>query len=214
MDQIFDVLSSRRGFLLATLFALWAVFFYTKFEKLYRVHLKDFLAPDVNKMARYPVASRYDAVNIEDRFWRYYFTGIFLMPLKMTLFFGLASIAQVWSFGMMKIFGVTFQNSQDFHNARFTFWLRLVIVPISWLLYLVSGFSPYKVTKHSIYDYLPDYAPVQDTRVAPIVLSNHSSFLEILAHWQENISFLAKVSNSDVPFLGTQVLTRQMVYIM
>lgn len=53
----------------AVTFLWWAVYFYGKFDKLYRVHLKDFLAPDVNKMAKYPVAARYDAVNIEGKFW-------------------------------------------------------------------------------------------------------------------------------------------------
>jgi hypothetical protein len=45
------------------------------------------------------------------------------------------------------------------------------------------------------------------------VLSNHCSFFEIFAHWTEKISFLAKASTSDTPFLGIHVLSKQMVYL-
>lgn len=141
-------------------FVLWAVFFYVKFDRLYRVHLKDFLAPDVNKMARYPVAARYDAVNIEGRFWRYYFSGVFLVPVRFGVFVLAASIGSVWTWTLMKIFGLTYENSQEFHNPYFTFLVRLVITPLAWLQFVNSGFKPYTKIRHSIYDYLPDYQPV------------------------------------------------------
>lgn len=194
-------------------FVWWALFFYKKFNRLYTVHLKDFFAPDVNKMAKYPVAARYDAVNIENKFWRYYFSGIFLVPLRFGIFALVATIGSLWTWSLMKIFGLNYQNSQDFHNPYFNFLVRLVVTPLAWLEFVNAGFKPYTKIKHSIYDYLPDYQPTQDTRLAPIVLSNHCSFLEIFAHWQENISFLAKSSTSDIPFLGTLVLSKQMVYI-
>lgn len=191
----------------------WAVAFYRKFDRLYSVHLKDFLAPDVNKMARYPVAARYDAVNIEGKFWRYYFSGVFLVPLRFGMFVIFTCIGQVWVWSLMKVFGVTYANSSDYYNPVFSFLVRMVILPMNKIFVFICGFSSYHIKKHSIYDYLPNYEPSQDTKIAPIVLSNHCSFFEIIAHWQENISFLAKSSTSDVPFLGTQVLTKQMVYL-
>lgn len=184
-------------------FVWWVVFFYKKFDKLFHVHLKDFLAPDVNKMARYPVAARYDAVNIEGKFWKHYLIGIFLVPFRFGVFAFVAVLGYIWTWTLMKIFGLTYQNSQDFFNPYFTFLTRLVITPLAWLQFVNAGFKPYRIKKTSIYDYLPDYQPLQDTKIAPIVLSNHCSWLEIFAHWQENISFLAKSSTSDTPFVGT-----------
>lgn len=113
----------------ALVFLSWAVFFYVKFNKLYHVHLKEFLAPDVNKMAKYPVAARYDAVNIEGKFWRYYLIGIFLAPLRFSIMVILALFMSFWAKFLMKVFGVTYKNSQDFHNPYFIFLDNLICAP-------------------------------------------------------------------------------------
>ena len=71
MDQINGFVKLSLKVMGLGLIVFWVIYFYKKFERLYTVHLKDFLAPDVNKMAKYPVAARYDAVNIEGKFWKY-----------------------------------------------------------------------------------------------------------------------------------------------
>jgi hypothetical protein len=48
-------------------------------------------------MAKYPVAARYDAVNLEGNFWKYYLTGVFLAPVKVLLFFSISFISYVWA---------------------------------------------------------------------------------------------------------------------
>jgi 1-acyl-sn-glycerol-3-phosphate acyltransferase len=66
----------------------------------------------------------------------------------------------------------------------------------------VFGFGIVKKRKFSILDFLSDYEPLQDTTIAPIIVSNHTSFLDVFYYWMENTSFLAKASVSDIPLLG------------
>lgn len=82
------------------------------------------------------------------------------MPLRFGIFAVAATFGAIWSWTLMKIFGLNYKNSQDFHNPYFTFLLRLVITPLAWVEFVNAGFKPYTKIKHSIYDYLPNYQPV------------------------------------------------------
>jgi 1-acyl-sn-glycerol-3-phosphate acyltransferase len=77
----------------------------------------------------------------------------------------------------------------------------------------VIGFNNYNKIKHSVYDYLPDYQPLQNTDKAAAVVSNHASFFEIFLYWQEHTSFLAKSACCDIPFLGVMPLSKQCVFL-
>lgn len=64
-----------------------------------------------------------------------------------------------------------------------------------------------------ITDYFTDYAPVQDVRVAPLVVSNHVSFLDMFFYLQKNVSFLSKMDVAKVPILGLHSITRQCIFL-
>ena len=97
--------------LLIILFTLWAVYFYQKMNTLFTVHLKYFFEPNVNLMAKYPVAARYDAINIKEKFWSIYLLGLFIAPLRVLGFILVMSSGQVWTLILMKIYGVNYKNS-------------------------------------------------------------------------------------------------------
>lgn len=84
------------------------------------------------------------------------------------------------------------------------------ILPIFFFLF---GFGFPKKKMHSIYDFLADYKPTQDTTIAPIIVSNHASFLDVFYYWMENTAFLAKANVSDLPLMGRQCMARQSIFI-
>ena len=71
---------------------------------------------------------------------------------------------------------------------------------------MILGLGMPKKRMYSIYDFLPNYKPVQKLHEldeqAPIIISNHSSFFDVFYYWKEKTSFVSKASVSDYPILG------------
>jgi 1-acyl-sn-glycerol-3-phosphate acyltransferase len=76
------------------------------------------------------------------------------------------------------------------------------------VFFFVLGFGNPKKKLYSIYDFLADYSPTQDTTTAPIIVSNHSSFLDVFYYWMDNTSFFAKSFVSKLPLMGRQCTAR------
>jgi 1-acyl-sn-glycerol-3-phosphate acyltransferase len=204
-------------FLLSCLavFLVWAVWFYKKLSSIFDVHLRYLFEPDVNLMAKYPVGSRYDAVELKDKFWTCYLFGVFFAPIRLLAVITCCSIYQVNVWAMMKIFGVTKHNCEDFQNPLYVNLLLIVEYIFMVTNQLAQGFNCYPLSKkkHSIYDYIPDYEPQQDISTAAVTVSNHSVFFEIFFYWMEKTSFFSKASMLDVPFLGLMPLSKLCVFI-
>lgn len=89
-----------------------------------------------------------------------------------------------------------------------------MIIPLK-LFFWGLGFPKKKIV--SIYDFLGDYEPVQEfderKEQAPIILSNHSSFMDVWYYWMENTSFVSKASNCDYPIIGVLPIAKQSVFL-
>lgn len=125
------------------LFLAWAVYFYTKLDKAFSVHLKYFFELDVNLMADYSVASRYDAIELKYQFWKLYFFGVFMAPLRFLVFAAITTSLQVNAWFWMKIYGINYHNCQTVQNETFTnilhIWERFALQ----ILLPAIGFSRY-----------------------------------------------------------------------
>lgn len=67
--------------------------------------------------------------------------------------------------------------------------------------------------KLKIKDVFADYEPIQNTKVAPIVVSNHSSWADMFYYLSKNVSFLSKKSVAFTPLIGWHSITRQCIFI-
>jgi 1-acyl-sn-glycerol-3-phosphate acyltransferase len=81
------------------------------------------------------------------------------------------------------------------------------------ILFFFLGFSPLEHHIYSIYDFIADYKPEQNLDVAPVVASNHVSFLDIFYFYRRNMSFLAKKAISQSPLFGPFSIARQCIFV-
>lgn len=75
------------------------------------------------------------------------------------------------------------------------------------------GITWIKRTKLRIKDVIGDYKPVQDTSVAPIVVSNHTSMLDNFYFLAKNVSFLSKDAVARTPYIGMHAIARQSLFL-
>ena len=75
------------------------------------------------------------------------------------------------------------------------------------------GFMWMKSTKLQIRDVFADYEPVQDTTIAPMVVSNHVSFADMFFFLSKNVSFLSKEAVAHIPLIGWHCTARQSIYL-
>ena len=108
---------------------------------------------------------------------------------------------------------MTYHNAEKVYSPLYTRVSLIVFRGILPIFFFLFGFGYIKKKTFSIYDFLPDYKPTQDTTNAPVIVSNHSSFLDVFYYWMENTAFLAKANVSDLPLLGRQCMARQSIFI-
>lgn len=75
------------------------------------------------------------------------------------------------------------------------------------------GFTSFKTVKMSINDVFADYVPLQDTRVAPIVVSNHVSWADMFFYLAYKVSFLSKEDVAHTFLIGWHAITRQSIFL-
>lgn len=67
--------------------------------------------------------------------------------------------------------------------------------------------------KHSIYDFLADYKPIQENQRPGIFISNHGTWLDMLYLMTEKCSFLSKALLGKSLLLGNFAIARQSLFI-
>jgi 1-acyl-sn-glycerol-3-phosphate acyltransferase len=91
--------------------------------------------------------------------------------------------------------------------------ISVVIFKImGWLRFAILGIR-IKHVKHSIYDFFPDYKTTQEGVSSGVVISNHSSFLDVFVLFQKRIAFLSKASIAKAPIFGGLAIDRQSVFV-
>ena len=75
------------------------------------------------------------------------------------------------------------------------------------------GFTNYKRVQLKLNDVFADYKPVQDTTIAPIVVSNHTSWADMFFYLGHKVSFLSKESVAHTLLLGWHAITRQSIFL-
>lgn len=80
-------------------------------------------------------------------------------------------------------------------------------------LLFCMGFTSLKNVRMRINDVFADYVPVQDTRVAPIVVSNHVSWADMFFYLSYKVSFLSKDTVGHAFLIGWHAITRQSIFL-
>lgn len=75
------------------------------------------------------------------------------------------------------------------------------------------GITSKRNIKLKISDVFADYQPIQDTRVAPIVVSNHVSWADMFFYLSYKVSFLSKEAVANTFLIGWHATTRQSIYL-
>lgn len=81
------------------------------------------------------------------------------------------------------------------------------------VLLMFLGFGTVIRTKHSIFDFIPDYEPQQDLSKAPITISNHVSYLDMFYYLSHDVSLLSKRSVGKSFFIGMFAVAKQCLFV-
>lgn len=81
--------------------------------------------------------------------------------------------------------------------------------PLLWCL----GITWIRRRKIRISDVFADYKPTNKTSLAPIVVSNHVSFLDMFYYLAKNVSFLSKDTIAHAPYVGMYAVARQSLFL-
>ena len=107
---------------------------------------------------------------------------------------------------------MSFKNNQK-PRGKFFVWLSTKAYFLMRLLLFFFGFTRFKNVQLRINDVFADYQPLQDTRVAPIVVSNHVSWADMFFYLAYQVSFLSKESVAHTFLIGWHAITRQSIFL-
>ena len=190
--------------------AAYAVFIVRFLHNLYHRKLLYLREMDPNMQAKYQATSRYDISNLNE--YKLYLGGMFLLPFRVIRALPLLIILYILVWIPKLIFNVNLKNNQEPRGKFYLKWVTGVFVMIKPLLYLL-GMQGLWYRKVRINDYIASYKPKQDTKVAPVVVSNHSSWMDMFYFMNKNVSFLAKDSVATTPYIGMFAIARQCIFV-
>lgn len=109
---------------------------------------------------------------------------------------------------------VTEKNNQmpcgKFYVAYQVGVVSVLLKPLLWTL----GVSKINYPKLRINDVIGSYKPTRDVSgTAPLVVCNHSSWLDMFFFMMKNVSFLAKNEMAKTPILGVFATARQCLFL-
>jgi len=202
------------GILFWVVFIVWGVYaaWITQFmHKILTKKLAYLSKPDPNLQASCQTASRYDFSNVKP--WKVYLGLIFLLPIRVLLALPLLAILYLLVSIPKNILGVTVKTNQIPRSKLYVQWVVGVFVlmrPLLWCLGITSVTYRYLRIKDVFADYV-DYHP--EVKQAPIVVSNHTSWLDMFFYLSKNVSFLSKDTVARVPMVGMHAIARQCIFL-
>lgn len=107
---------------------------------------------------------------------------------------------------------VTMKNNQK-PRGKFYVWLTTKAYYQMRMILLGLGFTRFTKVSMKISDVFADYAPIQDCKIAPIVVSNHVSWADMFFYLWYPVSFLSKESVAHTLLIGWHAITRQSIFL-
>lgn len=194
------------------LWAAWGVFAVRFTNKIFK-KLEYLFKADPNEMSKVLCGSRYDQSYLSRM--EIYVGAVVLLPIRVVLFLFLFAVGQLFTFVFAKIYKIDLEHYyQPRSKLSFTIY-HWVIGFLSRCAFFVFGMYYMPIREVNIKDIWCDYKPLQDVSRAPIVISNHVSYLDmwILLHIRELPGFLAKQSITKFPVVSTYSMIQQCIYI-
>ena len=193
-----------------TSFAIYTVFIIRTLNKAIKAARKTVRNEDL--AAIYDPFARKDIANWN--LFEIYFCGIFLLPLRLliSLICGLTCTVIC----KLLMWGVDYQK--EFSTFRRTMVRSLTSIFPRIILYC-AGFYNIKIEKRLLSNVDPTYPRTQvllnQNCRAPIIVSNHISWVDIFAHmiYSESPSFLAKKDVANYPIVGVIAKSMQGLFV-
>lgn len=92
-------------------------------------------------------------------------------------------------------------------------WLTTKAFFLMRVILFSFGFTKFSRIHMKISDVFTDYAPIQDTKIAPLVVSNHVSWADMFFYLWFSVSFLSKETVAHTPLVGWHAVTRQSIFL-
>ena len=166
---------------------------------------------DPQVQVKYRGTERYDFANIVH--WKTYLGGALLVPPRLVLSIPFLLVLFVLVYIPKLLFGVDVKTGQTPRGKFYINWQVGVFVLMRPLL-LCLGITKLKKVKVSIKDFIADYKSSKPANsVAPIVVSNHVSILDMFYYLTKNVSFLSKDTVAKSPFVGMFAVARQNIFL-
>lgn len=166
---------------------------------------------DPNVQAKFPGTERPDFANLIP--WKVYLGGALLLPPRLILCVPLLVALFVLVYIPKLIFGVNVKTGQKARGKLYVRWqvgVFCLMRPLLWIL----GITKINRVKVSIKDFIGDYkSDKHPNEVAPIVVSNHVSILDMFYYLAKNVSFLSKDTAAKAPLVGMFAIARQNIFL-
>lgn len=195
--------------------AVWLVYAVAVVLFIRKVWNKDLLylqkiTPDIQ--AKYPAGARYDYATLS--LPKLCLGAIFLLPIRFLMALPWLAILFVLVLVMKLAFNVNVKNNQTPRGNFYLFWqvgvFKIFMRPLLWSF----GITWIHHRKLRITDVLASYKPVRDVRgQAPIVVSNHTSWMDMFFYLMFNVSFLSKAAVAKTPYVGMYAVARQCLFL-
>lgn len=198
--------------ILVVLWSVYAVAAARFITKAWNKDLQYLRRQNVEKQIELPAGARYDIANLS--LPRLILGTIFLVPVRLVLALPFLAILFVLVLIMKLAFNVTAQNNQTPRGKFYLHWqvgvFKIFLRPLLWCL----GITWINYKSLRITDVIGNYKPTRDVSgTAPIVVSNHTSWLDMFFYLMFNVSFLSKSAVAKIPYIGMYAVARQCLFL-
>lgn len=198
--------------ILSITFFFWAYWYIPFMTRVFNKNLKYLTEPKVNLIKSHPSGARYDAINIS-RFQTIYI-GVFIVPIKFLSAITFLMISHIITFIIRRVFGVEMDNNQIPRGSLYNNIIR-VVTPHFWIrgFLFCIGLTKLDMKKHSLYDFLADYRPIQENQQPGMIISNHCTWMDMLFLMTKNISYFSKKGLANSFVFGNFAIAKQSLFV-
>lgn len=194
------------------LWAIYAVVAVIYMRKVWNEKIVYLRKIDIKQSIKLPASARYDIPILTP--WRVYLGVAFLVPLRLLASVPFLILPFILIWPVKFLCNVKVKNNQEPKGKLYVLWqvaiLKLFVPPLLWCL----GITKLNHKKLRINDVFANYKPTEAANgPAPIVVCNHTSWLDMFFFLMFNVSFLSKSAISTIPFIGTFAVARQCVFL-
>ncbi len=190
---------------LLIVFLVYAVFICRLVRLMFNKKIRYLTEVDPNLASTCQAASRYDFANACQ--YQLMLGAVFLLPIRIVSALFVVLIGVLLTFVHKVLLQVKPEDTTSF-RVQASNWVSTNISKVVIVVWRLLGIYFVKNTKVRINDFIANYKPIRDTSRAPIAVSNHCGWFEIVFLYVRGYSFLMKkalISNPIVKLFSDPV---------